>query len=291
MSNNVTFNTAGSIALAVDWVIQGPYSYKFLTREANTTVRVNAEFFARVNYSIVVVDTDTDLTEAHLDAGSNFSASTTYYIYVCLPLDGTLVPVFRISENATYPAGGWDADTSRNIGGFDTDGDGYVSASTLWDLRTAEIDTFDIDTLDLDSCDTDELAIKTDQAAEWTVKTTSELVTISAGQGASGVNTSGDLAPVGLILGCAFRVTQAPGGGAAALDIGITGGDSAGLIDGASCDVLGETGDMYSNGQMAYPPINKTATTLTLTTDANVTVSAMIVRVTVWYADITAPSS
>ena len=31
-----------------------------------------------------------------------------------------------------------DADTSRKIGGFDTDGSGNILESTLWDLRTED---------------------------------------------------------------------------------------------------------------------------------------------------------
>jgi len=122
-----------------------------------------------------------------------------------------------------------------------------------------------------------------------------EAVTIAVGQGAAGVVTAGNLAPAGsLILGVAFRVTQAPGGGAATLDIGRTGGGNLDeFIDGASCDVLGETGNFYANHDAATTAlfINTTADTLTLTTDANVTVSDMIIRVTTLYATITAPTS
>jgi len=84
-------------------------------------------------------DADVDLTESDLDTGSNFANSTTYYVYACQPIDGSLTPVFKISLNSTYPTGGWTADNSRKIGGFDTDGSGNVSESTLWDLRTQDI--------------------------------------------------------------------------------------------------------------------------------------------------------
>lgn len=141
MGNSILYNTAGSIALAVNYVLQGPYSDKFLTKEGNTTVRINSEFFVRVDDAVFCIDiADVDLDEDDLDTGESFDASDTYYIYACHPLDGTLDPVFKISKNATYPSGGWTAGNSRKIGGFDTDGDGYVSESTLWDLRTTELE-------------------------------------------------------------------------------------------------------------------------------------------------------
>jgi hypothetical protein len=118
----------------------------------------------------------------------------------------------------------------------------------------------------------------------------SEEVTISVGNGSAGVATSTNMAPVGLIRGVAFYVSQAPGGGATELDIGITGGDIDGYIDGASCDVLGEDGDFFTNGTLAVPVIVRSATTLTLTTDSDVTGSDMIVRVVTFYEDITPPT-
>lgn len=136
MGNSILYNTAGSIALAINFVIQGPYANKFLSKEAATTVRVNAEFFVRVGDTVICIETDVDLTAADLDAGAAFDASDTYYIYACQPLDGTLEPDFKISKNATFPAGGWDADNSREIGGFDTDGAAEVDEATLWDLET-----------------------------------------------------------------------------------------------------------------------------------------------------------
>jgi hypothetical protein len=135
--NSILFNTAGSIALAINYEIQGAYSDKFLTKEADKTVRINAEFFVRVGDAIIVVGDDTDLTIADLDAGADFSASATYYIYACHPLSGS-APVFKISLNATYPAG-WAANTSRKLGGFTTDASGNIDEATLWDLRTTDV--------------------------------------------------------------------------------------------------------------------------------------------------------
>jgi len=138
MGNTILFNTAGSIALAVNYELQGPYTGKYLSKEAAKSIRINAEFFVRVDDAVICVDTDTDLGVADLDTGADFDASDTYYIYACHPLSG-IDPVFKISKNSTYPAGGWSADTSRKIGGFDTDGSGNVDEATLWDLRTVDI--------------------------------------------------------------------------------------------------------------------------------------------------------
>lgn len=130
--------------------------------------------------------------------------------------------------------------------------------------------------------------------SEYNLQTTTEEVTIAIGSGLDPVVvTSGNLAPANcLIKGIAFRVTQAPGGGATTLDIGITGGDLDAYIDGASCDVLGEVGDFYTNGNVGAPIINRgAATTLTLTADADVTGTDMKIRVIVFYETITSPQN
>jgi len=139
MGNSILFNTARSIALAVNYVLQGPYSDKFLTKEGDATLRINAEFFCRVDDTVFCIESDVDLDGDDLDTGS-FEASETYYVYACHPLDGTLTPQWRISKNATYPAGGWDGDDSRQIGGFDTDVSAHIDEATLYDLRTVDID-------------------------------------------------------------------------------------------------------------------------------------------------------
>lgn len=140
MGNSILYNTAGSIALAIDYVLQGPYSDKFATRQAAKTLRINSEFYVRVDDTVFCIEDDVDLDESDLDTGSNFDASDTYYVYACHPLDGTQAPVFKISQNATYPAGGWDANNSRKSAGFDTDGSANINESTLWDLRTVALD-------------------------------------------------------------------------------------------------------------------------------------------------------
>jgi hypothetical protein len=122
-----------------------------------------------------------------------------------------------------------------------------------------------------------------------------EEVTIAVGSGADPVvTTTGNLAPANsYIVGGSFVVTQAPGGGAATLDIGVTGGGNLdGMIDGASCNLLGEYGRFYlkGDGSDAVPYLNTTAKTLTLTTDADVTTSDMKILVTVWYYTVTPPA-
>lgn len=125
------------------------------------------------------------------------------------------------------------------------------------------------------------------------IKAITEEVEIAVGLGSGGVATSGNLWPAGIILGTAFVVTQAPGGGATTLDIGPTGGTADSLIDAKSCDVLEENGKFPDDGDGATyvaAPVNNSATTLTLTTDSDVTTSAMKVRVTTFYIELSPPT-
>lgn len=122
----------------------------------------------------------------------------------------------------------------------------------------------------------------------------SEIVTIPVGSGAAGVASTSNLWPAGLILSTGFKVVEAPGGGAATIDIGVTAGaDQDRLIDGLSCDVINENGvsPQDGDGNTAYPAYNKTATTLTLTTNANVLVSRMRVLVETVYLEFNAPQA
>jgi hypothetical protein len=131
--------------------------------------------------------------------------------------------------------------------------------------------------------------------ASFNIISMQEEVTIPVGQGAGGVVTTANMAPANsLIMGVAFIVTDAPGGGATTLDIGRTsGGNLDEFIDGAACASLNQTGTFFSNHEAGViaPIMNTTAQTLTLTTNSNVTVNNMKVRVVVWYYTITAPTS
>jgi len=127
------------------------------------------------------------------------------------------------------------------------------------------------------------------------IKSITEEVTIGVAAGNTpAVVTTGDLAPAGsLIIGVVWRVTDAPGGGAATIDIGRTSaGNLDEFTDGASCDVLGETGTNLLNGDTAHTGVqrNVAADTLTLTTDADVTDDEMKVRIVVFYRDLTVPT-
>jgi hypothetical protein len=120
-----------------------------------------------------------------------------------------------------------------------------------------------------------------------------EELTISVGNGSAGVVTSGNLAPANsLIEGVAVRVTQAPGGGATTIDVGVTGsGNLDSLIDGIST-ALNTTGTSPAdNDATQLPLLNGSATTLTVTTDSDVTGSDMKVRIVVYYKQFTVPTS
>lgn len=121
----------------------------------------------------------------------------------------------------------------------------------------------------------------------------SEELTIAVGVGAAGVNTAANLAPAdSIITAVAVRVTQAPGGGATVFDVGRTGGNLDEFIDGVAV-ALGTTGTSAANGDGVNPgPVhNAAANTLTVTTDANVLVTDMKVRICTWYQELTPPTS
>jgi hypothetical protein len=123
------------------------------------------------------------------------------------------------------------------------------------------------------------------------IKYITELTTVAVGTGATPVVlTTGDLAPANsLILGAVARIIDAPGGGATTLDIGVTGsGNLDTLVDGMST-ALNTTANTPSDGDgTQLPLLNGAATTLTLTTDGDVTGDDMIVRIGVFYFDFTA---
>jgi len=120
-----------------------------------------------------------------------------------------------------------------------------------------------------------------------------EELTIAVGTGAAGVNTAANLAPVNsIITAVAVRVTQAPGGGATVFDIGRTGGNTDEFIQNLAV-ALNTTGNSAANGDgvNAGPVHNAAANTLVVTTDANVTITDMKVRIVTWYDQIIEPTS
>lgn len=126
------------------------------------------------------------------------------------------------------------------------------------------------------------------------IKSITETVTIAADAGADPVVlTTGNLAPANsLIFGATARVTQAPGGGATTLDIGVTGSENLDtLVDGMST-AADTTANTAANGDGTHLPLtNSAAAKLTLTTDADVTGASMIVKVTVYYLLFSAQTS
>ena len=145
MPNRILYNTAGSIALAINHEMVG--TSRMLEYKDAASIAVKAEQYIRVGDAILIIDTDVTLTWSDLDTGVKENG-VDYYIYACIPTSGT-TPVFKISKNSTYPAG-YTADNSRKIGGFHTlcadvgtiEGhalSGYVAKDILpasvWDLK------------------------------------------------------------------------------------------------------------------------------------------------------------
>jgi hypothetical protein len=126
------------------------------------------------------------------------------------------------------------------------------------------------------------------------IKGITETVTIPVDSGLDPVVLStGNLAPANsIIFGATARVTQAPGGGATTIDIGVTGsGNLDTLVDGMSTAAT-TTANTAANGDGTQLPLtNAAAAKVTLTTDADVTVSDMIVKVTVYYLLFSAQTS
>ncbi|MFH1636217.1 MAG: hypothetical protein ABIG63_19690, partial [Chloroflexota bacterium] len=90
-----------------------------------------------INSKWFYIDTDTDLsTGANLDTGA-VAAGKDYYVYAC---DNAGALVFLISLASTYPAG-YDANTSRKIGGFHTlcVNVGTIAGHTLTDYTANSI--------------------------------------------------------------------------------------------------------------------------------------------------------
>jgi hypothetical protein len=126
------------------------------------------------------------------------------------------------------------------------------------------------------------------------LKSIIEEVTIAVGQGAAGVDTSGNLAPAtSRIRQVMTRVTQAPGGGATTLDVGRkNGGNLDEYADGTAVALNTTTiADDDGDGNTDIPHWQTAADVLTLTTDVNVAASDMKVRVVVFYEECTVPAS
>jgi hypothetical protein len=123
-----------------------------------------------------------------------------------------------------------------------------------------------------------------------------ELVTIPIGSGLDPVVVSSKyLAPATAIIRMvAVRVTQAPGGGATTVSVGRTNGGNTNEFINAISTALGTTGNMAANndGVLAAEDLwNNAADTFTISTDADVTGTAMKIRIMVWYEQFIVPTS
>ena len=116
----------------------------------------------------------------------------------------------------------------------------------------------------------------------------SEEITIAVGNGAAGVVSAGNLfQPNTIVLMVYARVTQAPGGGAATFRITPTGTPADCLIHDKAVAVDGTfDSSKDSDGDHDGPWYNPTNVTLTIATDADVTISDMKVRVGVLYIQL-----
>lgn len=142
--------------------------------------------------------------------------------------------------------------------------------------------------------------VNTHYGAHFNFLRLTEEVTIPVGQGAAGVNSSVNLAPANAtIIGVCCRVTQAPGGGATTFDLGrTTGGNLDEFVDGngpggAVGVALGTTTTFAKNRDAATvsPVMNRANDTFTITTDVNVAVTAMKLRIAVFCVVEYAPTS
>ena len=92
-------------------------SAEYLTATGLTELTVTAGCVITVGSAGVFKTDATVLSTGNLDAGSAFTVGKDYYVYICDPGSEDLDEVYKISLNSTYPDG-YDAETSRKIGGF-----------------------------------------------------------------------------------------------------------------------------------------------------------------------------
>lgn len=88
---------------------------KYLDANAAKQITVFADCVFALTGGGVFRTQNTVLTEANLDSGT-FTVGSDYYVYLCDP-GSDADEIYIISKNSTYPSG-YNADTSRKIGGF-----------------------------------------------------------------------------------------------------------------------------------------------------------------------------
>ena len=127
----------------------------------------------------------------------------------------------------------------------------------------------------------------------WFQKATEEM-TIAVGHGAAGEwGPTFALMPAdSAILAVVTRITQAPGGGATMISIGRWPGDWEEFLEEGTVG-LGDTSNSAADGSgsLAGPVYNADADVLLYTTDVDVTISDMKIRVTSYYIDLLPPES
>lgn len=117
-----------------------------------------------------------------------------------------------------------------------------------------------------------------------------EEITVAVGQGAAGVWGALSLNPAdSIILGVVTRITQAPGGGATLVSVGRSVNIDEYVDDGTVA--LGDTANsaVDGDGVNAGPIYNDTSRVMKVTTNLDVTVSDMKIRVTTFYIKFYAP--
>lgn len=116
MSSEVAKITTPKLALMSGLVAADK---KYITG-SGTSIYINAGVLIAVGNSVFKTTAKT-LTAANLDSGSAFTVGKDYCVYICDPTSGDDTDytdeVYLISLNTTYPQG-YNADTSRKIGGF-----------------------------------------------------------------------------------------------------------------------------------------------------------------------------
>ena len=124
-----------------------PTLYERVTRPARSaadTITMYEDTIVNVDGTIFEIDSDTALdldTNATWDTGSAVAAASIagndYYIYAC---DNSGFLELLISADSTYPSG-YDADTSRKIGGFHClcEDVGTIAGHTLTDYDKGDI--------------------------------------------------------------------------------------------------------------------------------------------------------
>jgi hypothetical protein len=209
-------------------------------------------------------------------SAANYSAfwSDTSTDQLILGLGSELGRQFVIGEraylNSDYGFATPTDPTQRIYSATDPSSDGTEYAEHAWDI----------------------MGIGGSKGSRFTITAIEEEITISTGTATKA--STGSLAPAdSLIWGASCRVTQAPGGGATIWDLTITGGGGSGeeLIQDAAVALGTQVNSAADNDGTQLPIANGSAATVTVNTDVNVLVSDMKVRVVIFYAQFTEPTS